>query len=418
MQIVFFVLVLLGVYQFAIRPRRFDLYTVAFASSLLYFLPGFFGYVRYPSRLGIELDVALSDATYGVFCLVLLGIILGGLLFELIPYRPPPLSISGTQYASTAAFLCAVLGVGAAVLTSGSALFDSDKDVVLAQLNRWYLLGSASIVLLAAFAFVRRQRTYLAVALCGILFDLYVGFRDAAAFTAISLLTLHLATTHRHRLLWERWRAWIPAVLLIPFLLLYKALAYLLKSGEFGVALTALGDSDLYLGAIDHSEPFAIQTILNEVLDKHFHVDPRHLMDAINGLLVFSGDVGLDSRSFNDMFQPALFPYVDYGMANNIWAEMYASGGIPLLLVFIVFFSLVLACGSWLLRSDQPELRAATAVLGVEWAFYIHRNDLTYQFTIEKRTALVAIVCLASSALLVAASKNVTQKRGQREGEA
>lgn len=112
-------------------------------------------------------------------------------------------------------------------------------------------------------------------------------------------------------------------------------------------------------------------------------------------------ELGGTPRSFNDFFQATLFPSdLEYGMANNIWAEMVSSGGWFLLGLFLMVFVSMLMVGSYWIRSQDATLAAGTAVVFSYWAFYIHRNDLLYQVNLEKRTILVWIACLVLSRFL------------------
>src|SRR5690606_41059085 len=66
---------------------------------------------------------------------------------------------------------------------------------------------------------------------------------------------------------------------------------------------------------------------LNEVVLRGFRTEFDHVSAVVYQLLFFSDKLGLTASSFNDYFQGALFPGVDYGMASNIWAQMWSAGG-------------------------------------------------------------------------------------------
>lgn len=406
MMALFFGIVTAGTYLFFVRARRFDLFTLAFAAALVYFLPGFFGHVRLPPRLGVDALVPILPETYGVFCAVLASIVVAGLVFEALPGRGPALEWPGSSGARTWAALLAMLGFALAGATSGRALLDVDKDVVLGSTNRFYLIATTSLALLVAFSFARRSKVLLALCGCGLAFDLFVGNRDTVAFAALAIGTLHLAGPRKRRLLAEHWRVIAGGLLMISFLFIYKSIAFLVKSGLTDQLVRALSQPELYERSLFYSEPFVVQATLNEVFRQGFHADPEHLLLASNNLLLFANEVIGDAGGFNKLFQPALFPYCDFGMANEIWAEMIASGGWWALSVFLLAFNGLLAAGSYLLRIRNPELRAAVALLGAQWAFYIHRNDLAYQLNIGKRTFVVAAVCIGLSSLLWSALRS------------
>src|SRR5262249_24093542 len=74
--------------------------------------------------------------------------------------------------------------------------------------------------------------------------------------------------------------------------------------------------------------------------------------------------------------QPALFPRVPFGMANNPWAQAYAAGGEAMVAIFAVGYALVVGLFSVLFKRSTGALKAAFAVTGAWTAFYFHRNDL------------------------------------------
>jgi hypothetical protein len=142
--------------------------------------------------------------------------------------------------------------------------------------------------------------------------------------------------------------------------------------------------------AVAGSEPFATQMILNEVLRSGFQTDAHYILESIVAqFTLFSGEFGLDVVSFNELFQPQLFSEVEYGLAANIWAQMLAAGGWPLFFGFLAVFVASLRLGSQCLAANGLVMRAAVALGGAYWAFYIHRNDLGYVLSLLKRVALV-----------------------------
>jgi hypothetical protein len=188
----------------------------------------------------------------------------------------------------------------------------------------------------------------------------------------------------------------------VLFFFVYKQIYVTVKLGLWDVIRDRLMDTELYASAILMSEPFNTQAILNEVIAQDFRVGMEHFQDVLLQFLLFSPELGRAPVSFNDFFQSTLFPSdLDYGMANNIWAEMISSGGWLLLGSFLVGFVLMLMLGSYWIRSHDATLAAGVAVAFSYWAFYIHRNDLLYQVNLEKRTILVWIASLVLSRFLI-----------------
>ena len=74
MNIVFSIIALIGVLYFLVKKRQFDFFSLAFFSSLVYFLPGFFGIVQHQAGSG-KYPVEIITETYLVMILVMSSIV-------------------------------------------------------------------------------------------------------------------------------------------------------------------------------------------------------------------------------------------------------------------------------------------------------------------------------------------------------
>jgi hypothetical protein len=209
-----------------------------------------------------------------------------------------------------------------------------------------------------------------------------------------------MAEKPKSRLLIKEITPLILISLVALFFFLYKAIAFSVKIGDWDLVAKALGDLQTYELTITRSEPFVIQQVLNDVVKTNFQVPPENVLSAFGQLILFAPDLGLSSPSFNDLFQPTLFPSVEYGMAANIWAQMWSAGGWGLLILFLIIFNSVLAVGNATLRSPSTIIRAGFAPVFLYWGFYIHRNDISYAINIEKRLIFILFTCIALAFLL------------------
>jgi hypothetical protein len=162
---------------------------------------------------------------------------------------------------------------------------------------------------------------------------------------------------------------------------------------------------NFYVEAIKFSEPFAIQTVLNEVMKQDFNVGVNHFVGLFNQLIPFGNKLGASSTTFNSLFQTQLFPGVTYGMGSNIWAEMWSAGGWGLLLIFIVTFNVVLYIGNSLFQKSYGSLRSLLVITLSFWSFYIHRSSLEYTINLNKRIFLLWFAGLIFSVMISSFSK-------------
>lgn len=405
MQGLFIFIALAGGAYFLLAKRRFDYFALAFFSALIYFMPGFMGTTSYHVE-GVWSDTAIHPEVFGIMIAVMSSIWLAAFGASCLPaWSGPNWSIPATEWHARLMLLAAIAGLAGLLATAGSTVFDPDKAVVLGGLGRWHILfyTAATIGLSLAFNERRYLLALVFVALLG--FDLFIGFRSAIAISIISVMVVLLSTQGRQRLIAANWKL-ISAMLLFGiFLLGYKMIAFAVKAGMWDLVWRQLQDPNTYIFMLTHSEPFLVQQTLNEVVLNRFETNADHIFSSLYQFVLFAPELGAEEVGFNSLFQPALFPDVEYGLASNIWAQMWSAGGWPLLMFFILIFNIVLAIGNATLSARSNVIRAGMAPVFCYWAFYIHRNELGYALNLEKRLLLLLIGVAVMGAIVRAAAR-------------
>jgi hypothetical protein len=391
MQLLFYVVSILGIAYFSLAKRRFDWFAVAFFSACTYFLPGFFGFTSY---LAVTewIESPINDQAYRVMIIVE-GIILCSAIVSDLFGNEGRVNVNARKKESILVLgiiVClAITGLMVMILTTGKALLDAEKQSMMDELNRSHILFYTSTIIGGTLSFDHRKWAIFALFCLFIMFDLFLGFRLSLAITLISIFTLWLSRQGRRRLLFCHWKQIVAGIILVIFLFLYKQMGYAVKIGDYDLLRSVLADSKTYSAMFTNSEPFVTQTILNEVTARDYHIGMEHFMGLAYQFIFYAPELGLKAISFNDLFQKDLFQEVDYGMANNIWAEMWSSGGWPLLLTFMLIFVMTLRLCCILTGTHKKVQRGIVAVMASYWACYIHRNDIGYAVVLEKRVLAV-----------------------------
>ena len=312
-------------------------------------------------------------------------------IYDLFDHRVSyPAQFNAAENIGTMALLIGMAGFALSVVTIGADLLNPDKAVILARFNRWGVLWQNGAAIAAVCSFAYRKWYVFSMAMLLLVFDVFVGIRVNFALTFIALLLIVMEGRGRQRLLFREYKPAMIALLGATFLFLYKSVYEPIKAGDWGQVVFRLSHSNYYIYSITQSEPFITQTILNEVLEQKFHVGFDHFSSILLQFVLFAPSLGATPVSFNDLFQSALFPWaIDWGMANNIWAEMWSSGGWWMLIAFAQIYALILVFLSRMMRVDNPAVRAMIALFAALWAFYIHRNDLFVQVNMSKRVILI-----------------------------
>ncbi len=404
--VAYLLIAVIGSAYFMLARRNFDLFALAYASALFYFMPGFFGYVLYPNTEQDFIHAPVNNATYTVMALILACILFTAWMQHMSPrLKPPSIVLESAGLAPHLVLVMALIGAAGTVATAGTALLSPDKIHLLRVIdgNHWYVLASSASALACVMAWEMRRHIVFFMALLLLLIDIFLGFRVNAVLALIAIITLQLNRLGVVRLLAAGPRAMAVAIGLAVLFVLHKGLYELIKQGHWAEVTSKLMSTDFYLDSIDNVEPFVTQAILNRVLESAYRVPLDSLNSAWFALIPYNlpGGVGAP-LSFNDLFQPVLFHGVNWmQMANNVWAQAWAAGGLLLLLLFVFVFLIVLMLGNYLIRAQSSAIRAGSALFFSTWAFYFHRNDLLYQFLMQKRILMLWLLAIAGSYLLM-----------------
>lgn len=404
MQVLLIVVVILGCGYFLGVRRRLDAFSVAFFSAVVYFLPGLVGYTLSPvsPRTPIKVPVELEPEAIAIMAAVTATILLGGWAWTAFERRAaaPAWVLEDARLAPAISAALGVLGVLLTFAESGSTVFIAEKSVVVGTVGRGHLLWQMGAALAAVLGFTHRQR---AVALVGWLLlagDMFIGFRYAFAGSFIAVALLWLAKAGPQRLGSIRLRHWTAILLGGLFVISYQNLKDPLRAGDWPEIGERLSNPLWYGAGILTSEPFTTQTVLNEIVRADFRTGPEHLLGVGSHFILFSTNLGGEPERFNELYQPTLFPLVDHGLANNLWAQMWSAGDWLLLGLWCGVYIAGLAALSWLLRIADPLVQGYAALATAYFAFYAHRNELLGVVGIQKQLLLVWLVCVIAAILV------------------
>lgn len=383
--------------------RRFDLLSVAFLAACVYFSPALVGFAAYPTAL-ILVPVALSDAAYLVMLIVLSSNLLFLALGDALRAGPVEsseriVSANDWPWQAWIATSLGVVGLAWTAYDLGGSLFGLDKTSVMEQLGRGQILWASGATLGCVSAYVARAYVALAISVALLVLNLFVGFRVELVIAILAIAYLALGRHGAIRLA-SRWRMLLVVGSFGFSMIAIKQFLAAIKLADVDMLLSLAGDADAWRLMFANAEPFITQGILNEVIASDFRIDPAQLADAFYLLVPFAGELGAEVRSFNAAFQPTLFSSVtDYGLANNFWAQMWSAGGMPLVSVAAITYHAALVGIDGLRRAIPANWQPTVALIGIYLAFYIHRNDLVYQLTLERRMLTFGVLTVGTAYL-------------------
>jgi hypothetical protein len=405
MQSLFIVIYLAGLLFFLLKKRSFDVFSLAYFSCGIYFMPGFFGYVLLPTATVEQISIVAE--TYLVFIIVCISILIGGAVYRPRRIKPVRGKMNNDRHGIICEALLVTAGIGITyeILRTGNSIFGADKAALLDSETRGLIVFEAATSLAAVAAFAYRKWALLAISVFFLLFDVYIGFRVSLATSVLAICLVFFADREPFRLIRVNVKYILMLLVFGTFVFVYKEIYTSIKLGNWDVVTRALTDPEYYISSLIGSEPFVTQLILNEALIRDFHMAAPTPLDYFAQLIPYLPELGLQQFLQPIFMADMLLPGFDFGLGNNIWAEMIIYGGFIYLIGFVIVFNLVCAFGCHAIYRARSRLSVATAALFfATWAFYIHRNNIGYQITMEKRVLYVFIVAYVCNMLYLQVS--------------
>lgn len=397
MRALFLAVLVVGMVYFLAIRRGVDFYTLAFAASGIYFVPGVVGY-DLPGT-------PIQPKTYAIFLLVLASLLVAG---ALRPPRPPHALREPHGYAPALAAGLALAVVSYVLVANGyAALFrdKGDQGVAAAAYVIWRVAASFAVV----FGVLARRRGVLLCGLFGLLLMFLASDRTAVAMVVaalgVGLLGRRRVSPLRAAGLWA-----IPLALALVVVwggkLMQIAIRQSFHHGNVSDAVGLLADPAALRLVTTSAEPFIIQAHLNQAVRRDMYVGPRHLVGVAYQLWPAPSMFGHPTNEFNDILQDELFPQARKNtLAYNFWAEGLVSGGWLLLFLYVVIYAAGIEAANAVARSPNVAHRGIALLMGAYWAVYIHRNSAASIVAYEKQVLFLGLLILVGSALLPAPAR-------------
>lgn len=395
-----FLLMLLAIVSLLAFRKKVDLVWVACISFIIYFYPFVADQISFSSPLG-QFDYVVSPYTRFTV-IAFAGIIVCYLILERI-LAPATIAISCKAelstckgYAQVTAALV-ILSLSFIVADARAVLLENDKPEIMKQLGYVYKFFSTSTLFLLCFSYFSKWRFGLILVAFSVAFDLFLGFRTTAAFSVLSFVCLYFSGEKLNV------KKIALTILLIFFLflfsLIFKPLLVLVKTGNVEFFLNLLqGDGQYFQYLALASESTSISIVFNEILSADFSVKNQYLIDTLYQLIPFvTNFFNASTTSFADYYKQGLMGEEASSFASSFWGAVYASiGYIGMFSFFLLWLLAICLLNSRIgRRSSSYFEKSLWIVVGVPLAFYIHRNDFIFQYSLFKSALITASIIYA-----------------------
>ncbi|MBX3443772.1 MAG: hypothetical protein KF774_15290 [Planctomyces sp.] len=397
MNLIFTVLALLGLGYFLFVPRVFDWFSVGYVSSCIYMTPAFVGI----SVGGYYEETPMCAEAYLACGVVLFAILLGAFLTDTIR-TAPPVPVRNRPLEGPIAFVLTainLLGLIQTWRTGGEDLWSSNKQEVLQVLTVWCLIWQMGSVSGTVFSYASARPRLMLVNLLSLCFLWFLGFRSSMVLTALAIFVIWASGRGRRPLV-GNWKLGVCGMTMLAFVLCYKQVYIFVKSGRWDAVVAVVSQDGFLSESLLKSEAMTQTHLLNIVLIEDYRIPfwehwQATLVESLLPGVGKSGDV-----SYGGWLTAELFTDVPWGIASNIWAEMYSAGGWLLLFAFAAAYACVLRGASMVIRRGSTLAICVTCAWMPNWAFYIHRNDTYRMLSFLKQYGLVLALCGVGVVLL------------------
>lgn len=185
------------------------------------------------------------------------------------------------------------------------------------------------------------------------------------------------------------------------FLLFYKNIYSEVRALDFGAVYKIITSPETYANILDINEFRITTSIYNYVVEEGFRLPVGDsiarlvsIIPFINNVIPTSYSLRFSSIAMNDFFGAS------YGLANSFWAEIYAMGGILLLMI---------VTGIWLhfikwynnFINGKAKMSPFALTIAAYCSFYIHRLDWLQVWGCIKSVLVFYLIWLAINRIRV-----------------
>lgn len=373
--------VLTGLLVLAFMRLRVDLWWVAFFSAAIYALPLAFSTDIFGRPISAEASLIMTGV---LIVLLLLAVRTRNLVGE--PPEFPRASVN-LVYVSLLTSLAIFLAL---IWTYGFSIFFVHK--LESGINDYfYILWRLSATLALLLAILSRRYKIAIISVVPILGTVLAGDRTTLGLSLVAVMWLLL---QERRVRGPQMGLAVGSFVALGIFIFFGKIFQAMWSQGILSSMQDLIAEVLVSGrlAIIQTEPFAVIGVLSALTTLNAGPDDFLVLEMLGQILVVPSAFGFESASFNEFFQPLLFPeFRSKSLAYSFWGEAYVRGGWFGVAFFVLFF----AAGLWvfdrLTRTGSLGIRAMAYVGGAYWAFYIHRNSMISMLAYERHIWLFGL---------------------------
>lgn len=403
MQIITIILFIMLLMYVLLKKRKFDFFSIATLSFILYYFPVFIGHLR---NIDTGNPVNISDRTY--LCIIVFGSILLAFMFFFDKYyikrfgnNPTKITEnnmlnSKNELSNLCIYILSLIGLAlmaVTVMKYGTFTSNYNKAKLLMNANKAteYMKYIGLFVFVYSFTFKGKL-----INLCRlnsfiiIIYTFLLGHRSFIVIGIISIFMYFVGTKDAVRLvdiIKKNRKKFIIFIIFLLFFLFVKNVFAAFLSGNYDLVLSRLSDKNYYIDTLLESESNIIMNNLNNIVTYGFKYDFYYFVLGILSLIPLIGGkllsmvnyISFETKmnyAFNSHFSEGI------GIGSNYIGESYSIGGFLLLIIITI---LTLFFIKYLIskrnKTCNPFTYIFISIILTYFTFYIHRNSLIFLLT-------------------------------------
>lgn len=370
---IIYTLSLACVVYYLVKNKVRDVFAFSIFSSIIYFIPNLFGVVKIKYN-GIYLEYAVDQKMYIIHLIYIFTLLLARsisrkwkLHHSLSFVFSENIFLKYIWVTTISLFLILISGLGTDLLLYKT----SPKPGIFAHIYTIY-----GLILVLAFVVSYKFERWLQFAFfgCLLLLSVYQGHRSYIVFSFLAIATDIFFNKDRN-IYNIRYIFILLAIFLFSFM--GKGIIDYLRKGESLLTIIHyVFTPKNIINSIKHSEPFIVQFNLNTVITQNFRLPPRYLLRYMNKILVFTKPFISTPPHIYETFVQEFVPNINYGIAYNIFYELYAVMGMMGVFIVSLINSIILVLIDKLNLSNNKIISAFGSTLTSIFGFYIFRNSI------------------------------------------
>lgn len=364
----------LCLYEIFLRKKEFDLFSVYMISLILFCLPLFFMKAYNP----ISGDYVVPER--GTYIIYGIAFLFAYIFSALDQYSFSRITIirkaNGIHFGrNNKSFLFVIFIICLIMFLSilPSLILADSKQQALETGGMEMMLMSSLVPIGFSYAVISKEKKYVSIFAIMAVTIFFFGTRSPIVFCALAWAVL--ISRGKKTILIKQYKLIFCLFVALLLVILGKSFyGVLIRGGGVGDWLSGLTFDKIVIGA----EFLRTNGILNTVVKENFNIPYWSVPVGVLSILPMPLDwFGLSSSLFNDLFQPKLFPDIEYGMAYNPWAEAYSWLGFFGVVLYSLSIPAFLFCIKKIFSHDSTPAGAIFLIIGIVLAFWVHRNSFS-----------------------------------------